>query len=191
MDKPRKSNRHPFAFLPIEQWPRLFWVFLLLTIFLMVVFNVSGAPLTTTAAPYGVVSYELAGSVEQSEQILASWDANTQLRAAFGLGIDTFFMPVYASAIALGCGLAANALQRRRWPLAGLGNWLAWGAFLAALCDVVENVALTVILFGPVAAPWPAIAAWCASVKFLLIFAGIVYGLYGGVVSLVIRPARP
>ncbi len=191
MDDSRKPGRHPFAFIPIAQWPRLFWVFLFLTICLMVVFNVSGAPLTTAAAPYGVVSYELAGSVEQSEQILASWDTNTQLRAAFGLGIDYFFMPVYASAIALGCGLAASGLQRRRWPLARLGNWLAWGAFLAALCDVVENVALTTILFGPVAAPWPAIAAWCAGAKFLLIFAGIVYGLYGGVVSLVIRPARP
>jgi len=179
--------RHPFDFIPPGWWPRFFWPLLGLNILLMIVFSVTGAPLTTEAAPYGVVSFELAGTVGKAQKILASWDANAQLRAAFGLGLDFLFMVAYASTIAFGCGMAAQVLRRSGWPLVKWGNWLAWGAILAALLDVIENLALTIFIFGMVASPWPEIARWCAVFKFALVFIGIVYVIYGGVVVLVER----
>jgi hypothetical protein len=184
---PRFFSRHPFDFIPPGWWPRFFWPLLGLTLLLIIIFGISGASLTTEAAPYGVVSFELAGSLENMQQILTSWNVNTQLRAAFGLGLDYLFMVVYASTIAFGCGIAAQVLQRSHWPLAGLGNILAWSVILAALLDVVENVALTMIILGTVASPWPEIARWCAIPKFILIFMGIVFVIYGGVVALVER----
>lgn len=48
----------------------------ILTLLLMVVMNVIGAPLITAAAPAGIVSYELAGSVEKTIDIINSWDQN-------------------------------------------------------------------------------------------------------------------
>ena len=188
MSRPfRFISRHPFDFITPSWWPRVFWPLLGLNILLMIVFGVTGAPLTTDAAPYGVVSFELAGTAEISQQILSSWDANTQLRAAFGLGLDFLFMAVYASTIAFGCGMAAQVLRRSGWPLSRWGNLLSWGVILAALLDIVENIALTAIIFGSVVPPWPEIARWCAIVKFSLIFISIVYVLYGGVVALVDR----
>jgi len=183
--------RFPFDFIPPAWWPRFFWLLLGMAVLLMVVFGITGAPLTTTVAPFGVVSFELAGSVETMQKILASWDVNTQLRASFGLGLDFLFMEVYASMLAFGCGIAANVLRRKRWPLAALGSWLAWGVILAAGLDVIENIALTVILFGRVTSPWPEIARWCALPKFGLIFVGIVFIIYGGVVALVERLSPP
>lgn len=183
----RFFSRHPFDFIPPGWWPRFFLPLLALTILLIVVFGITGAPLTTEAAPYGVVSFELAGTVENMHRILSSWDVDTQLRAAFGLGLDYLFMVVYASTIAFGCGIVARVLQRGSWPLARWGNLLAWGVILAALLDVVENIALTIMIFGPVASPWPEVARWCAIPKFALIFIGIVYVIYGGVVALVVR----
>jgi hypothetical protein len=183
----RLISRHPFDFIPPGWWPRFFWPLLGLTLLLMVAFGVTGAPLTTEAAPYGVVSFELAGNVENMHRILNSWDANTQLRAAFGLGLDFLFMVVYAGTVAFGCGIASRVLQRSQWPLARAGNLLAWGLILAALLDAVENIALTNVIFGAVVSPWPEIARWCALPKFVLLFIGIVYVIYGGVVTLVER----
>jgi len=187
----RFLHHHPFDFLPVLYWPRFFWPLLGLTIVLMIVFGISGTPLTTTAAPYGVVSFELAGSVEKTDLILSSWDADAQLRAAFGLGLDYLFMAVYASTIALGCGIAAQVMKRTGWPLAGWGNILSWTVILAAILDSIENLALTTLIFGSLASPWPEIARWCAIFKFALIFIGIVYVIYGGVVALVVRISPP
>jgi len=181
----RLISRHPFDFISPGWWPSFFGLLLGLTILLMAVFMVTGAPLTTKAAPYGVISFEVAGSVECTQKILDSWDANAQLRAAFGLGLDFVFMVAYASTIAFGAGIASKRLRQKGWPLAKWGNLLAWGVILAALLDVVENIALTAMLFGSVVSPFPEIARWCAIPKFILIFTGIVYVIYGGVVALV------
>jgi hypothetical protein len=40
-------------------------------------------------------------------------------------------------------------------------------------------------LFGSVIYPWPEIARWCAIPKFILVFTGIVYVIYGGIVLMV------
>ena len=181
----RILSRHPFDFIPPGWWPLFFWLLLGLAVLLMVVFWVTGAPLTTDAAPYGIVSFELAGSVENAKAILESWDTEAKIRAAFSLGFDFLFMVVYASTIAFGCGLASRVLRRSNWPLANGGNVLAWGVLLAAFFDVIENMALLSMMFGPVISPWPEIAYGCAVIKFILVFVGIVYVIYGGVVGLV------
>jgi hypothetical protein len=175
-----KLPSHPLSFIPSRNWGRAFWILLGMTVLLSAVFAVTGAPLTTDAAPYGIVSYELAGTPENARRILASWDAETQLRAAFGLGLDYLFMVVYASTIALGSALAARQLRRAGWPLARWGTFIAWGAVLAALLDATENIALLTLLWGTLSAPWPALARWCAIPKFALIFLGLVYVIYGG-----------
>ena len=175
---------HPLAFIPPNWRGRVFWPLLALTLLLMLVFGVTGTPLNTEAAPDGVVSFEVAGSVARAEQILASWDAVARERAAFGLGLDFLFIPVYALTISLGCVMASDALRRRSWPLASPAAALIWGIFLAALLDVIENIALTTILFGSVSSPWPQIAQWCAVPKFGLLIVGLAYALYGAVASL-------
>jgi len=177
----------PFASLSPARRRNYFWLFLVLTVIVMFGLNLTGAPMTTDAAPYGIVSYELAGGVSAAEKILASWDRIARERCAFSLGLDYLFMPVYAITISLGCAMASDALQHANWPLGKLGVPLGWLQFLAALLDAIENYALASMLFGGVADPWPQIAAWCAIPKFILIFFGIVYALFGASVVLVNR----
>ena len=97
--------------------------------------------------------------------------------AGFSLGLDYLFMVAYSTTIALGCLWAADAFRARLPGLAAAGPWLAWGQWVAGLCDAVENVALTVMLLGGVADPWPGLAWWCATPKFVLIVAGLLYSL--------------
>jgi hypothetical protein len=180
--------RHPLQSIPANKRPKVFWPLLVITLFLLVLLNLEGKPMVTQAAPLGIVSYELAGSVSRAQQILASWDQQAQLSAAFSLGLDYVFMLAYSAAIGLACIWTADALHRRNWPLAWVGAPLAWGVWLAAAFDATENIALVVVLFGTVQAPWPEVARWCAIFKFSLIFLGLVYAFFGLVVSLVVKP---
>jgi hypothetical protein len=178
---------HPFEQLSPAFRKGLFWIAFAASLILIAVFGVIGEPLITPAAPSGIVSFELAGSPANAQAMLDSWDENARYYAAFGLGIDYLFMVTYSTAIALGCIWAAQVLRRLNWPLIFLGSILAWGQWLAALLDGVENAALSVVLLEAPASPWPELAAWCASIKFALIFLGLVYTFLGLAVAWVER----
>jgi hypothetical protein len=168
---------HPLEFLPVALRRPLFFVFLGLTVVMFLIFNQLDLSLRTSAAPSGIVSFELAGTVEKAQAMMDSWDASARLVNAFGLGFDFLFMPVYATALSLGILLALGT-GASAWG--GLGRLLGWGAYAATLFDSTENFALFTILNGKVAAPYPQLAAACATIKFTLIILGLVYGLVGG-----------
>jgi hypothetical protein len=168
--------KHPLTFIPEGIRKPLFWALLIWTLALFAIFRPLGAPLTTSAAPAGIVSFELARIPANAQAMIASWDARAQLFAAFGLGFDYLFMPSYAFTIALACLLAAG---RHPGLFTRVGARLGWGAFLAALFDAVENIGLLNSLLGNANSLWPGVSFWCASFKFGLILLGIAYGLIG------------
>ncbi|MFZ0534391.1 MAG: hypothetical protein WAM09_14535 [Anaerolineales bacterium] len=170
---------HPLEQLKPAQQKSLFIPLLILTIFIMVTMNIIGLPLNTPVAPSGIVSFELAFSPTHAQQIILSWNAQSQLRAAFLQGLDFLFPLVYSVALGLGCILTSHVLAGRGKPFSMIGAALAWGLWIAALCDYIENIALVVLLFGRVVSPYPEIAGFCALIKFTLILAGIAYILYG------------
>ena len=187
--------KHPLENIPVLSRKPLFWAFFSGTLILFAVFRVLDAPLRTSAAPSGIVSFELAGTPFQAQAIIDSWHEAAFLAssvagqpvpglvsrayafAAFGLGIDYLFMPVYATALALGILLAAG--RHKGW-FSAFGAWLGWGAFTAALFDAVENYALArMLLMNEVWSPYPELAAFSASVKFVLLLLGLFYALVG------------
>jgi len=170
---------HPFERLPSPVQKYLFWALLFLTLAIFGSMALTGGPLNTAAAPSGIVSFELAGSTAKAAEILASWDAGAQMRAAFIQGLDFLLLLVYSTTVGIGCLWAGKTLAAAKWPLGRLGSGLAWGQWLAAIFDALENIALTILLFSPVVSPWPEIALVCASAKFALLFAGLVYAFYG------------
>jgi hypothetical protein len=187
--------KHPLESIPSASRKPLFWAFLAGTLILFAVFRVLDAPLRTSAAPSGIVSFELAGTSFQAQAIIDSWHEMAYLVsnvagepvpgmvsraysfAVFGLGIDYLFMPVYATALALGILLAAG--RHKGW-FATLGAWIGWGAYAAALFDAVENFSLArMLLLNEVWSPYPEVAAFSATVKFGLLLLGLFYALVG------------
>jgi len=166
--------RHPLEFLPMNLRKPLFYFFLLLTLVIFRVFSVLDQPLRTSAAPNGIVSFELARTLDEAQSILTSWDENARLFAAFGLGFDYLFMLVYAAALSLGLLLAGA--NKTGW-YSSLTNWLGWGAFIAAFFDAVENYALWQILTGNISPSLPQLASICASLKFVLLIIGLAAAL--------------
>ena len=184
--------RHPLEFVPSESHKRLFFTFLGLTALLFAIFRLLDQPLRTDAAPNGIVSFELAGNPLTARLITDSWKQTSLVLsavagqpnpdivnvpyvfAAFGLGIDYLFMPVYALTLAFGSLLA---MRRHDGWIRSLGAVAAYAGFAAATFDAVENYALLHVLLGEVQSSYPAIAAFCAILKFGLIFFGALYGL--------------
>jgi len=186
---------HPLDFIPVNVRKPIFFALLAVTLSLFAIFRVLDAPLRTSSAPSGIVSFELASTPSQVQAIIDSWHEMTYLTsslagepvpelvsrayafAAFGLGIDYLFMPVYASALALGILLASS--RHQGW-FTVLGSWLGWGAYVAALFDVIENYALArMLLMNQVWSPYPQLATFSASVKFGLLALGLLYILVG------------
>jgi hypothetical protein len=174
--------RHPLEFVPQNLVRPLFYVFFILTISIFGIFNVLDVPLRTETAPNGIVSLELAGTPERAFQIMVSWEpinyqgpeivvTRGHLIAAFGLGLDYLFMPVYAFALGFGT-LMATAKHKGR--IKQLGVIAGWGAFIAALFDAVENYMLFQVVLGDFSSPRPEIAALCATIKFFLLIFGLV-----------------
>ena len=147
---------HPLEFLPLRVRERLFFTFLFLTLFLFAVFRVLDQPLRTDAAPNpDIVNVPYAF-------------------AAFGLGLDYLFMPVYALALASATLLAA---EKHTGSLRSMAVAAGYGAFAAPLFDALENYALFQMLLGLFDTGYPAIAAFCAIVKFGLLAFGILVSL--------------
>lgn len=167
---------HPLDFIPNVARKKIFWAFLIWTLILFAIFRVLNVPLTTSAAPGGIVSFELAGTPQQAHVQLYSWDETASLYAAFGLGLDYLFMPSYALTLSLAALLAAG--RHRGW-FRSLGMVMGWAVLVAALFDAVENFALWKVLLGDVFSNWPTVAAICATFKFVLLALGIVYALVG------------
>jgi hypothetical protein len=179
---------HPFQRIEPGRRARLWRWITAATVLNMVVLNFIGAYLQTDAAPAQIVSYEFARTPERAAAIIDSWEP-VRGYAFASLAFDMSFPILYACAIALAAVWTGDVLSRRRWPGARFAAPLAWGQFLAAFLDYIENLALFVMLLQETPTqPWPPIAYWCAAVKFLLVILGLVYALYGLGVRLVVRP---
>jgi hypothetical protein len=155
----------------------VFALLALLTLGVGAALSAAGRPLHTAAAPYGIISLELSGSAAGAQAVLASWDEQARLCAAFVQGLDYLYLCLYGPTLALGCLLAGRVLRRagRISVLGRAGRGLCHLQLVAAALDVVENGLLWRMLRGAAGAAEPALAAVFAAGKFALVGAGLVY----------------
>ncbi len=182
--------RHPFEWMSEHGQKRAFIGVFVFTLAIMTGMNIIGHPLVNDTAPQGIVSFELAGSFEAAQRIMAAWGATGLISAGLSLGFDYLFLVVYAICIALGCVLVARALRYRVRIFQPIGALLAWAQFLAALLDAVENYALIRLLLGSAENRWPVLARLCAGPKFMIVAAGLLYIIGGLILIFTVRAKR-
>ena len=140
-----------------------------------------------------IIAFELAGSVERADEILATWRAQGVVDEAKLIQIfDLLYPLIYAAALAGGCVAAAGAWGRAGRPrLAAAAIAMAWVAFAAAAFDYVENLGLGVSLWHEPLSPWPQLAFAAAVLKFSAIVLALLCGLSVTIAALSARRRAP
>ena len=159
--------RHPLESIPADNRARVFLPLLLATLLITLAFRFIGPAKPT------IVDFEFAGNVTTATDIITAWTPQERIHAGFSLGFDYLYMPIYSTTIALACVWAATVLRSGAGK--SIGRALAWGLWLAAIFDAIENLALIGNLSGSPIDPLPALAAVCAALKFGLILLGLLY----------------
>lgn len=175
---------------PFERWPerhRGRWLLALVLVYAVVqiaIASVNG-PLSTDAAPDGIITLEFAGTPDEATRIVDSWAQEDALdEAGVSLGLDFLYMPLYAAVLA---ALVIAVTRRSGWTV---GRTIAWAPFFAAALDVVETIALVRVVDDPSAGGWPAVARGFALGKFVLLIVAVLFIVAAGVAGLVRRSAQ-
>jgi hypothetical protein len=127
----------------------------------------------------GIVPFELAGSQDRADEILAEWGEDGQEAARESLWIDFGFLLAYGTFLTLALAAVRDLARRRSWRrLTAIGGVVVSFGALAAAFDALENVCLLLTLEGAGAA-FPLLATIFTACKFVLLAAAIAYLLAG------------
>ena len=164
--------QHPFQKVSSDKYLSIFLPLLSLTILLAVIMSV--IPLQPDMMSFGL----------NSLKVIKYWDEAAKIRAAFLMGIDLFYLIVYSTTLSLACVGAIRVFETVRSPWRTIGIYIAWSQWLAGFFDIIENFALTNILFNNINEMLPLIAKWCVIIKIILIILGLTYIIMAGVMGI-------
>jgi hypothetical protein len=123
----------------------------------------------------GIIRFELAGTDERADQILAAWGPDGKAAARISLLLDYPYLVTYAGLQAALCEVAGETLRGRGHArLAEAGRTISLLQCTAGMFDAIENAALLGVLAGR-RGRWPAVARCAAWVKFAMLTAGWAY----------------
>jgi hypothetical protein len=122
---------------------QLFWLFSLLTIAYMIWVRYYLSPLSSGE----VVQFEIAKTTNKAISIMQDWKNSSRYEQAIkSTSIAYIFIALYTFAIALGCRFISACTGNEIMIKGGRG--FAWLIAGAAICDVIENIALSKTLQG-------------------------------------------
>ncbi len=134
--------------------------------------------LKNDVAPLGIISFELAKTLDCSTKIITSWQATegAMFSAEWSLWFDYIFMIAYAFLLCL----IINRITRIVWKQPEslgyrLGIVLMRMVVFAAFLDAVENFALLQLFYGDLQKHWSTLAFATATIKFINIILAILY----------------
>ena len=133
-------------------------------------------PLRGEAAPWGIVSFEVAGTPHRALAILLEWKSKSALgHAKLSLIIDFVYLLIYGLFFSMLAIWVAKRLDEQSW-----GARAAWAATLAAGFDILENgVLLFEVARVTSSAPYPQLALAFAGAKFALLGLSVLYSIVG------------
>ena len=161
---------------------KTFAVCILLILPVIAGLQIIGIQLITEEVPGGIIDYEFAGSLKESNRIHKSWGEEGMLNAAISLGLDYLFLVLYALALSLASIIVSKGLTGSLFG--SVGKLMVILACVAGLLDAIENFALIRILRGYGTDELAILAEWCAKPKFALVALVLVYIIFGYLISL-------
>jgi hypothetical protein len=156
------------------------------TVLLLLAMSPSDGRMKDTGGP-GIVPFELTGSQDRADEILAEWGEEGQDAARESLWIDFGFLIAYGTFLTLALAATRDLAKRRDWRrLAAIGRVVVFFGAICAGFDALENACLLLTLGGAGAA-FPLLATIFAACKFAFLAAAIAYLLAVASKSLPLR----
>lgn len=130
---------------PTYSLQRWFWWLLLINLLFIICSSIYLQPLTSKE----VVRFEVAKEAGLAENIVHEWRLEGKYdKALQSMYVDYLFIILYASGLAVACAFLSRLTGHEILIRAGKGiPWLLAGA---AICDVIENIAMTRSLLGTI-----------------------------------------
>ncbi|MBD3339122.1 MAG: hypothetical protein GF353_08430 [Candidatus Lokiarchaeota archaeon] len=137
---------------------------------------------------YGVIEFELAWTSENIDKIFRAWGQEGKKKQIYVTIVDFFYIPAYVFFMS---GTILLLIRNLNGKIQDLGVYFTLLPFLAAAFDVIENINLLLMLTNEafVWSPCPFIASFCATIKFLLLFATILF-FFVGLIALIVQKVR-
>ncbi|MFT5762479.1 MAG: hypothetical protein ACI8WA_001609 [Polaribacter sp.] len=173
----------PFENITVKVEKKLTFSLFYLLIISAIVLRYFNLTLENEIAPYGILSFELAGTLEQSVEIINSWSPLSKTLAGLSLGFDFLFLLIYTLFISL----LIHKVNERLWigkSFYKVGVILIWSMFITAIFDAVENAALIKLLIENYEQYWSSVAYSFALAKFFLISISLLYLIYSAALLL-------
>jgi hypothetical protein len=148
------------------------------TVLLLLAMSPADQRMKDTGGP-GIVPFELAGSQDRADEIMAEWGEEGQDAARESLWIDFGFLVAYGAFLTLAVAAIRDRARGRGWHrLARIGVVAVYFGALVAAFDAFENTCLLLTLEGA-GSVFPFLATLFASCKFILLAATIAYLIVG------------
>ena len=172
---------NPFSWLSSRLYRAGLITLGLITIVLFVVISIINNYLVTPEAPAGIISFELAGNINASMSILASWDEAAKIYAGLSLVIDFAYLISYGLFLSLACHMLSERLTQtgRVIRFSDIVSFISWLPLVAALFDAIENTALIFLLLGSKSEIFSSMANLFAITKFIFVLLAILYLIIG------------
>jgi hypothetical protein len=148
----------------------MFWLFSLLTIAYMIWIRSYLSPLSSGE----IVQFEIAKTVSKANLIIQEWkNSGKYEQGVKSIYFAYFFIVLYTFAIALGCRFVSACTGNDILIKGGRGfAWLIW---IATICDIIENIAMSKTLQGNISQLNVTIAYNLARVKFSIVIVCILF----------------
>ena len=157
------------------------------TILLLIAMSPSDGRMKDTGGP-GIVPFEVSGSQDHADEIMAEWGEVGQDAARESLYIDFGFLIAYGTFLTLAVAAIRDRARERGWRrMAAIGAAIVGFGAIGAGFDALENICLLLTLGGHGSA-FPVLATIFASIKFFFVGVAVLY-LFVGVPMWVLRRA--
>ncbi|MHA2394044.1 MAG: hypothetical protein ACXAEX_19085 [Promethearchaeota archaeon] len=131
-------------------------------------------PIEAEVSTYGILDYEFAWTLDNVLAIFSAWGANGLNLQVIAIYWDFLFIVGYVS---LAFGLIILAYRSSGEQIQLIGTYITITPILTGIFDVIENAFLISMAtnLGSILDFYPVMASLSASIKFGLLFVGIIY----------------
>ncbi len=131
-------------------------------------------PIESTVSTYGILDYEFAWNTNKVLSIFSAWGLNGINNQITAIYWDFLFIIGYVS---LAFSLILLVFQRSSEQVQTIGKYVPMTPILTGVFDIIENAYLLIMATNPssVVDSYAILASLSASLKFGLLFVGIIY----------------